>query len=160
MAAGGINIAASTPGWASSINAMRAFPREVKTAVSKRGRDLAEPVAVEIRAAGHAQGHHAARVADTVTSGIKAGVPTVTARGKPYTMGSEWGGRIRTTTYYATSRLGRRFLVVGRHTTMQFRPHRGQEGYWFTPTIAEGGPGREAVLQAWADLVDDVIREF
>jgi hypothetical protein len=139
---------------------MRAMPSQLKTQVSKRGRDLAEPVAREIRAAGHAQGSHAARVADTVKSGMKAGVPTVTARGKPYTLGSEWGGRIRTKTYYSRSPLGKRYLIVGRHTTMQFRPHRGQEGYWFTPTISAGGRGRTAVLQAWADLVDEVIGEF
>lgn len=154
----GLSLAASAPGWESTLRSMRAMPRAVKTEVSRRGRDLAEPLAREIRAEGHSQGSHAARVADTVKSGMKAGIPTVTASGKPYTMGSEWGGGIRRKTYYTTSRRGRRYLVVGRHTTRQFRRHRGHEGYWFTPTITENGRGREAVMNAWRDLVDDVIR--
>jgi hypothetical protein len=156
----GLSIAASAPGWESSIRAMRAMPRELKTQVSKRGRTLAEPLAKEIRTAGKAQGSHTARVADTVKSGMKAGVPSVTAGGKPYTMGSEWGGGRRRTTYYSTSPRGRRFLVVGRHTTRQFRPYKGHAGYWFTPELEAGSRGREAVLDAWAELVDDVLREF
>ena len=156
----GLSIAASAPGWESSIRAMRAMPRELKTEVSRRGRDLAEPLAREIRAAGHGQGSHAARVAGTVKSTMKAGVPAVTAGGLPYTQGSEWGGGIRRTTYYSTSPLGRRYLVVGRHTTRQFRPFKGKEGYWFTPQLEAGSSGREAVLDAWARLVDDVIAGF
>jgi hypothetical protein len=155
----GLSIAASAPGWESSIKAMRSMPRELKTQVSRRGRTLAEPLAREIRAEGHSQGSHARRVADTVKSGMKAGVPSVSAGGKPYTMGSEWGGGIRRTTYYSTSRLGRRYLVVQRSTTKQFRPYKGKQGYWFTPTIQHGA-GREVVLKAWADLVDQVLREF
>lgn len=154
-----LSLAASAPGWESSIKAMRAMPRELKTQVNRKGRTLAEPVAAALRAEGHSQGSHAASVASTVQSSMRAGVPAVTARGKPYTAGSEWGGRHRRRTYYSTSPLGRRYLIVTRHTTMQFRPHRGQEGYWFTPTVQEG-KGREACLQAWAALVDDVLRTF
>lgn len=153
----GLNIGATAPGWATSINALRSVPREIKTEVSRRGgRELAEPLAREIRAEGNSQGSHAGRVADTVKSSMKAGAPSVTAGGPPYTMGSEYGGGLRRTTYYSTSRLGRRYLVVGRHTTRQFRTFRGRTGYWFTPTIQEGR-GRDAVLKAWGALVDDVI---
>lgn len=155
----GLSVAASSPGWETSIRTMRSMPRAVKTEVSRRGRSLAEPLAREIRTVGHSQGSHAARVADTVKSGMKAGVPSVTAGGLPYTMGSEWGGGRRQRTYYGISPLGRRYLIVQRHTTRQFRPYKGQTGYWFTPTVQEGR-GREAVLQAWADLVDDVLRTF
>lgn len=153
----GLNVGASAPGWEASIKALASVPREIKTEVSRNGgRTLAEPLAREIRAEGHSQGSHAARVADSVKSGMRAGAPSVTAGGKPYTMGSEWGGGLRTTTYYSTSRLGRRYLVVRRHTTKQFRRFKGKEGYWFTPTIQEGR-GRDAVLKAWGELVDDVI---
>lgn len=138
---------------------MRAMPRELKTQVTKQGRKLAEPLAVEIRAVGHSQGSHAGSVANKVTSGMKAGVPSVRATGLPYVAGSEWGGGHGTTTYYSTSPRGRRYLIVARHTTMQFRPHKGSEGYWFTPTVHEG-KGREAVLQAWAELVDAALRGF
>jgi hypothetical protein len=154
-----LSLAASSPGWDSSIKAMRAMPTKLKSEVSRRGRTLAEPLAAEVRAVGHAQGSHAGRVADTVKSGMKAGVPSVTAGGPPFTMGSEWGGGRKTKTYNSTSRLGRRYLIVRRHTTRQFRPFKGHTGYWFTPTVQEGR-GREAVLRAWADLVDEVIRTF
>lgn len=156
---GGLNLAASAPGWESSITAMHAMPRELKTKVSQKGRKLAEPVAKEVRAAGHSQGGHAARVAGQVVSTVKAGVPTVKATGLPYVAGSEWGGRHRHTTYYSTSPRGRRYLIVARATTMQFRAHKGREGYWFTPTVQEG-KGREACLQAWAELVGEVLRDF
>ncbi len=155
----GLNVAASAPGWESSIKAMRALPRTIKADVTRRGRDLAEPLAKEIRAVGHSQGSHAARVADTVKSGMKAGVPSVTAGGKPFTFGSEYGGGKRRTTYYSTSPLGRRYMIVARHSTRQFRPHKGTEGYWFGPTAREGR-GRDAVLKAWAKLVDDAIADF
>lgn len=154
----GMNVAASAPGWESSIRAMKAMPASVKREVSRRSRTLAEPLAKEIRAVGHQQGSHAARVADTVKSGARSGVPTVTATGKPYTMGSEYGGGRRRTTYSSTSPLGRRFLVVQRATTRQFRPFRKQ-GYWFTET-AQRGRGRDAVLNAWGNLVDDVIKDI
>lgn len=155
-----LSIGATAPGWEASIRALASVPREIKTEVSRRGgRELAEPLAREIRAEGHSQGSHAARVADRVRSSMKAGAPTVTASGLPYVMGSEYGGGFRRTSYYSTSRLGRRYLIVGRHTTRQFRPHRGREGYWFTPTIREGR-GRDAVLEGWARLVQDVIGKW
>jgi hypothetical protein len=155
----GLSLGASAPGWDSTLSAMRAMPRDIKAEVSRRGRDLAEPLAAELRSSGHAQGGQAARVADTVKSGMRGGIPNVTARGKPYTAGSEWGGGRRRSTYYGTSPLGRRYLIVQRHTTKQFRPHRGREGYWFTPTFSAGGRGRALVLAAWADLVDRIISE-
>jgi hypothetical protein len=140
---------------------MRAMPRSIKGEVSRRGRKLAEPLVREVRAEGHKQGSHAARVADTAKSGMRGGIPTVTAGGRlPYTMGSEWGGRIRRTTYTSTSPRGKSFRVVARHTTMQFRQHKGQEGYWFTPQLTSGSRGREAVLNAWADLIDDVMAKL
>lgn len=155
---GSLSIAASTPGWATSINAIRAMPREVKSEVSRQGRRLAEPLADELRRDGVGQGSHAARVAGKVRSTVKAGVPAVSASGLPYVSGSEYGGGLRRTTYYSTSRRGRRYLVVARHTTRQFRPFRGTEGYWWNPTLR--GPGTAKVLEAWARLVDDVMRRF
>lgn len=152
-----LNVGASAPGWDASIRALASVPREIKSEVSRRGgRQLAEPLAREIRAEGHRQGSHAGAVAGSVRSGMRSGAPSVQAGGPPFTMGSEWGGGIRRTSYYSTSPLGRRYIVVARHTTRQFRTFRGGRGYWFTPTIQEGR-GRDAVLRAWADLVDDVI---
>lgn len=154
----GMNVAASSPGWESSIRAMKAMPTTLKREVSRRGRTIAEPLAVEIRSAGRSQGSHAARVATTVKSGTRAGVPTVTGGGRlPYVLGSEWGGQRRRKTYTSTSPLGRRYLIVQRRTTMQFRPFKGREGYWFTPTFSRNGRGNRAVMRAWADLVDDVV---
>jgi hypothetical protein len=154
-----LSIAASAPGWESSITAMRAMPRNIKSEVSRRGRDLAEPLAVELRAAGHAQGSHANRVADHVKSGMRAGMPTVTAKGLPYIMGSEYGGGHRRTTYFSTSPRGKQYVVVRRATTRQFAPYVGKTGKWWNPTIFEGD-GSTAVLEAWADLVEDVIRKM
>lgn len=153
-----INMGLSAPGWTGTINAVRALPREIKTEVSRRGRRLAEPLAREIRAEAASQGSHAAGVAPTVKAGMKAGIPSVKAGGKPYTMGAEFGGRIRRTTHYQTHRTTRtRYIVVQRRSTMQFRPHRGQEGYFFWPTIRDRS---DVVLKPWRELVDDVIAGF
>lgn len=153
----GFNVAVSAPGWDSTVQAMRSLPASLKRETSRRGRTLAEPLAREIRVEGRLQGSHAARVADTVKSAMKAGVPSVRAGGLPYTMGSEYGGGRRRATYYGTSPLGRRYLIVQRATTKQFRPF-NKRGYWFTD--AAHGRGRDAVLKAWAALLDDVIQDF
>lgn len=152
-----ISVAASAPGWDSTIRSMKAMPTNLKREVSRQGRTLAEPLAQEIRAEGHRQGGHAASVADTVKSGARSGVPTVSAGGKPFVMGSEYGGGRRRTTYTSTSPRGRRYLVVQRASTRQFRTFK-KSGYWFTK--AATGRGRDKVLKAWAKLVDDVVRRF
>ena len=98
-----------------------------------------------------------ATVAATITSGMKAGVPTVSGGGLPYTKGAEFGGRIRRTTHYSTSPRGTRYIVVLRRSTQQFRPHRGREGYFFWPTVRDSS---EVVLKPWRELVDDVVAGF
>lgn len=157
---GSLSVGTSAPGWDSSIAAMLAMPSSLKSKVTKNGRTLAEPLAREIRAEGASQGSHAASVARTLKSSTRGGVPVVIASGKPYTLGAEFGGQHRRTTYASTSPLGRRYLILQRRTTMQFRPHKGQAGYFFTPTISAGGRGRAVVLHAWAELLREVIREF
>jgi hypothetical protein len=154
----GLSVGISAPGWDSTIRAMRALPRDLKAEVRTKGSQLAQPVAQEVKAAGKAQGSHAASVADTVKPSVRNGSPSIKAGGLPYSYGSEFGGGIRRTTYYSTSPLGKRYLVLGRHTTKQFRPHR-TDGYWFFHTVLEG-EGREIALRQWAELIDDLVGRF
>lgn len=157
---GTLNVGAAAPGWDSTIRAMQALPRDVKREVARNGgRELAEPLAREIRTAGRSQGSHAGAAADTVQSGMRSGVPVVKAGGKlPFTQGAEWGGGIRRRTYWTRSPRGTRYVVTLRHTTAQFRPWRRQ-GYWFWGTV-NTGRGADAVMRAWRDVVDRVLREL
>lgn len=155
---GSLSIAATSPGWQSTIRAMRALPSEVKRETSRRAIDLARPLADKIAMEGRRQGSHAASVADTVKASTRGGVPSIRAGGKPYTLGSEFGGGSRRTTYYSTHRTsGRRYLIVQRRSTAQFRPHRGREGYWWFPTIRDDS---DLVLQKWREIVDSVLRDY
>lgn len=156
----GFSVGASAPGWDSTIKAMKSLPTDLKREVSRRSRDLSEPLAREIRTAGASQGSHAASVARRTKSSSSGGVPMVRAGGLPYVMGSEFGGGNRRTTYYSHSRLGRSYLIVQRHTTRQFRPFVGQQGYWFTPQLRANSRGVNAVMNAWRDIIDDVLREI
>jgi hypothetical protein len=153
-------VAASTPGWDPTVRSMKALPSSLKREVGRRSRDLAEPLAREIRSAGAAQGSHAAAVARRVKSTSSGGLPMVKAAGLPYVMGSEFGGGTRRTTYPSHSPLGRRYLVVQRHTTRQFQPFKGKTGYWFTPQLRASSRGAEAVMKAWRAIIDDVLSEF
>jgi hypothetical protein len=156
MPSGRLNIAVDHDDFYDTIRSMRKLPVAVKREVNKQGAHLAEPLAVEIRHVGLTQGSHAGRVADTVKATMKDGVPAVTAGGPPYTMGSEWGGqhRYRIVNAPVYGRMPLRPYM--KHTTMQFRPHIGNEGYWFSPTL-RSSRGLRAVLEAWRDVVDEVL---
>lgn len=151
-----VRIAVTAPGWETTIAAFRALPADIKRQANADARKLSEPLAQTLKASGTSQGSHAAAVAQRVRSSTSGGVPAVVASGLPYVLGSEWGGGTRTTTYYSTSRTGRRYLIVQRHTTRQFRPH-NTDGYWWTPELKANGAGRAAVLRGWAAIVDEVI---
>lgn len=152
-----VRVGVTAPGWDTTIAAFRSMPADLKREVSRQSRTLSEPLATVLRASGSAQGSHAGAVARNVQSSTRGGVPAVQASGLPYVMGSEYGGGLRTHTYYGTSRLGRRYLIVARHTTRQFRPFVGKRGYWWTPELEGNGAGRAAVMRGWSAIIDDVI---
>lgn len=156
----GLSVGITAEGWEDSIRTMRALPSDVRREVSRRGRPIiADPVARMMKSEGGSQGRHAAAVARTVKTGMRNGQPTIKAGGPPYTLGSEFGGRkSRKVAYATTSRLGKRYVVV-RRTTMQFLTHRGQEGYWFFPTIRDG-KGQQAMMRGWSELVETVFSEW
>lgn len=52
--------------------------------------------------------------------------------------------------------LGTEFGGQARKTTMQFRPHRGREGYFFWPTIRDSSA---EIREMWDDLVDELEAE-
>lgn len=157
---GSVNIAVTAPGFDATIKAFRAMPAELKREVGKQSRTVADPLARVLESAGSSQGSHAAGAASTVRSSVRGGVPSVVASGKPYTLGSEFGGGVRRASYYSTSRAGRRYLIVNRRTTAQFRPYVGQSGYWWDPAIKANGPGATAVLEAWSRIVSAVVARF
>lgn len=70
--------------------------------------------------------------------------------------GSEFGGRgpKRMKSYWSKSKLGRRYKINNRHTTQQFRKHKGREGYWFTPAILGE---TEWAMGQMADMIEDTI---
>jgi hypothetical protein len=154
-----MHIGIRADGWDSTIAAFRSMPASLKREVGRQSRDLAAPLAKELAASGRAEGSHAGGVAPNVKAGSRGGLPTVVASGKPYVTGSEFGGNAGTKTYYSRSKTGRRYLIVGRHTSRQFTPFVGQRGKWWGPTL-DSSSGRGAVLEAWAKVVHDVISRW
>lgn len=137
---------------------VRSLPRAVKSELRKDALQIAKPLADAVRAAQRGSSEkHANRMAATTRATVSQGLPTVRSGGLPYSVGAEFGGGLKVKSYTSTSPLGTRYVIVGRHTTMQYRRHRGTEGYEIYPTVREDS---QAVLRGFEDVVDRVIDEY
>lgn len=144
--------------WAATVRKVKALPRELKTTISRRGRRIADPLAREVRSAQMGSSEAMVRrMAGTTKGTVRAGIPTVVTGGQPYAIGAEFGGQRKRKTHYSTSRLGRRYIVVLRRSTMQFRQHRGTEGYEVYPAVREAGP---LLRKEFEDLIAEVIGDL
>jgi|SRR4051794_31531657 hypothetical protein len=125
--------------------ALAVIPAEAKRAIARHARKLAKELANRIRSAGQAESRQAARAARTVrTRGTK-----VTAGPDPVLFGSEFGANGRYGWYGAD-----RFQDS---TARQFKPHRGQNSYWFHTTIEHNQPLAQQELQ---EAVDEVVSTY
>ncbi len=117
----------------------RALPRDVKAAADEQVRAVAKFVAAEAITAASTSAER------KVSATIKAQKNTVSlggggkrSRAGNMALGTEFGGR-------------------GRTTTQQFRPHRGRDGYFFWPSIRSNS---STIKQMWDDLVDELLEDI
>lgn len=120
------------------------LPKEANDAIKDRATEIARPVAERVRSAAKSRPQDAL-LAPTVRV-RRDRLPVVIAGG------AKKVGRNRVPAYKVL--FGSEF---GSNHLKQFRPHLGQAGYWFFPTIEDAG--RE-ISDAWNQAAGDVIDEF
>src|SRR6187549_549634 len=122
----------------------RSLPADVTRAVVLHlHRDEAVPLAQDMRARAQRYGRIGVRAASTITvqstpdgAILEAGGTGTGNLGAALFAGSEYGGRVRRTTYARKNRSGHGAHAVSRRrTTMMFLPHLGRRGYWFWPAM-------------------------
>jgi len=129
-----------------TLAAFRGLPKEASAQIRKQAGEIAEDLAVLIRAAGVKEGAQAAIVAKTVKRGFDR-VPVVSAGG--------------------TKKIGSRKVPAwkllfgsefGSNRFTQFpRLHTGHDGIWIFPSIEEN---RAMIARRWQTAADDTIRAF
>ena len=70
--------------------------------------------------------------------------------------GSEFGGQ-KDKKVSVIYRKGRTRKIIKRRTTMQFRKHQGQRGYWMIPTMQQNFP---ETLRKTTQIVQDVLEDI
>lgn len=117
----------------------KALPKAVKDGADEQVREVAKFVADQAVAAA------STRAERKVAATIKAQKASVSIGG---------GGRKQAAGNMA---LGTEFGGRGRPTTMQFRPHRGKDGYFFWPSIRNNSAH---IKQMWDDMVDGLLEDI
>lgn len=116
---------------------LRAMPVELKKGIAEQGRAIADMVAQETAAAAStkAEALAASTIKRSGAQGVRAGNPSSSA-GQMF-FGTEFGGQ-------------------GTPRTMQFRPHRGKEGYFFWPKIRSMS---RTILDMWTKVLEGVVKD-
>lgn len=152
MASSTLTVRVSLPGAQSLLAAFNALPREANKALRVRTREIADVLAVRIRAAGRADSAQSARAATTVKSASDR-VPVVkaggTSKAAQLLYGSEFG-MSRRSGWYAAFR-------YRNSAARQFRPHQGAASYWFFDAAERNDA---EIGEMWARAADDVAAAF
>lgn len=134
------------------LSAFRVLPKDATVQLRDASQELAQALAVDVAAAGRAEGSQAALVAATVKA-RRDRVPVIEAGGtrrigsrkKPaykLLFGSEFGGS-----------------QSGNYALRQFKPHLGKGSYWIFKTVEE--PAAQARIdREWNEAADRVLRAF
>lgn len=144
-----------------TLAAFREMPKEASNALRDRSQELARTVADRVRAAGEAEGRQAAALAKTVKA-MRDRVPVIQVggtrkigrQGEPawgLVFASEFGMNARSGWYAGPE------YNDGVGMASQYKPHRGQQGYWIFPTVERS---EREISEAWHQVADDILREF
>jgi hypothetical protein len=138
-------------GAAAILRAFNELPRDANQQLKDGVGELVRELVPKVKAAGAAQGSQAARVSRT-TRAYRDRLPSIGAGGARVAgmvYGSEFGMNRRSGWYAA-----RRYADSdGR----QYRPHIGQTGYWFFPTVRDN----EGHIQAkWLEIADNIAQDW
>lgn len=128
-----------------TLAAFRRMPKAANDSLRDRSRALADALAGKVKSAAVAEGRQARVLASTVAA-RRDRLPVIQAGG--------------------TKRVGSRRKpawkllfgsVFGSNRLPQFKPHRGQDSYWFFSTVEDNAA---EVSEAWNKVVDDIRRDF
>lgn len=150
-----------TPDWhylGDLTRAMAALDNEVAKATRRRMKtEVVDPLAKKVKAKGSSLSRLDAKAARSVKTrgGAKPAIigGANTSKDRVVFYGSEFGAHSNKYVTYI-GRVGNWRGVVKRRTNRAYRPHRGQEGYWFHPTIEEG---LDEATEQMTEIVEDTI---
>lgn len=127
-----------------TLDRLNEMPKEANDAIKDRATEIARPVAERVRRAAKSRPQDA--LLATTVRVRRDRLPVVLVGG------AKKVGRNRVPAYKVL--FGSEF---GSNHLKQFRPHLGQQGYWFFPTIEDSG---QEIADAWNEAATDVIDEF
>jgi hypothetical protein len=142
---GSLSVSVHVDGVHEVLAAFERLPNQADRELRDASWDLARALAGRAAAAGRAEGHQAALMADTVQA-IRGVVPAVVAGG------SARVGRRRTSAWKLL--FGSEF---GSTTLRQFKPHLGQGSYWFLVTVSRE---ETRIAAAWQHAADEIADRF
>lgn len=159
-----LSIGVEVEGLPSMWKRLNALPKTAQQEMREAAMAIADDEAARIRNAASSDSRQAAAIAPFIKA-RRDRVPAISAGGKRRAgvsggalageifFGAEFGGqhhKARTTT-------GRGGGFVIKRTTMQFRPHRGHEGYFFFPTLRED---QDRMLDRYEMALRNLEREW
>lgn len=125
--------------------ALKQLPKDASAELKVKAKEIATELAKSARASGIAEGSQAALVATTVKA-MKDRVPVIQAGG------TKKLGRNKKPAYKLL--FGSEF---GSDRLEQYKPHIGQDSYWFFKTVEDE---QATVSRKWLEAADEVIRKF
>ena len=135
------------------------WPDSLETAIAREMRTEVDGLIVHMRGRARAVTGAAEIAVDSLALSTAGSTLTLKAGGRgglasTLTPGGEYGGRKRgKRSYVGRSPKGTPY-VMRRRATQQFKPHLGNRGYWFWPTVREDLKG---VNQRIRKIIDKVI---
>lgn len=129
--------------------ALARVPAEGQRALVRRSNEVAYNLLRRQRTAARREGRQAARAATTLKVVRGSTFPRVEAGPHELLFGSEFGVK-RRFGWYSLPR-------YGHSRPRQFKPHRGNDSYWFRKAAEDSRPQMDA---EWARAADDVVRSW
>lgn len=141
--------------------ALRQLPEDAQTQIKNRSKELSETIAQYARSAAAADDAPQTKLLVSTISAVKGVVPNVKVGGskkvgryrKPASavvFGSEFGMTKHSGWYAKRKYSDERGLQY-------HRPHNGNRGYWFFPTVEQH---ESYIVSEWQAAADAVIRQF
>ena len=125
------------------------LPKTAQQEVREIAKSIAADEAERIRAKASASSKQAAAISQFIVA-RRDRVPSIQAGGKAQARVA--GGATRGEVFF-----GAEFGGQKRKTTMQFRPHKGKEGYFFYPTLREDA---DRMVERWLGAIKAIEREW
>ena len=161
-----VTIGMEVEGLPSLFRRVNALPKTAQQELREAAMDIAEDEARRIRSAAAGDSRQAAAIAPFIKARRDRG-PAISAGGKRKAgvsggaqagqifFGAEFGGKARRAESVKTSAARRGFVI--KQTTQQFRPHTGNEGYFFFPTLRED---QDRMLKRYERALRAIEREW